>query len=537
MKYVLYVVCLVSTIASFSSRVQAGGNDENTPSQVRIGERLFLETRFAQAYAAHPDQADPVLRHTLTVSRPLRGPFAGKTMNCRACHLVDEHRSEPGAGMRTYADFARLSLIPGRTDGHGFTARNSMSMVNITPADRRDSVFHYDGQFNSMPDLVRATLLGRNYGWLPNETAEAIRHIAQVIRNDDGKGELAREFGGSYRKILTGTAKDIPAGLRLSRAYRVDVATASDTQILNAIARLIAAYVNNLQFARDARGNYSGSPYDQFLSLNQLPAQPDRGESASAYASRLLQSVLALKSPKFIHDAEHRFKYHRQAFVFAKQELAGMKLFFSRGGAGRRGGNCVSCHAAPDFSDFGFHNTGVTQVEYDAEHGKGSFAGLGIPGLKTRNRDYDRYLPATASHPAASGHFRAAVEPHKPGITDLGLWNVFANPDLPAPQGKLMRIMCRQHPGVPCNAGALLPYTIAAFKTPVLRDLGHSDPYMHNGQSTTLEDAVRFYVTTSVLVKSHRLRNADKELDSINLQEKDIAPLVAFLKALNEDYD
>jgi len=538
MKRVKKIIVLVAiVIGGINNVVIAGGNDEQDPPQVAIGERLFLESRFAQAYAAHPGKADPALNYTLTLEQPLRGPFAGKTMNCRACHLVDEHQSDPGAGMRSYADFAHVSPIPERGDGQHFTARNSMSMVNITPADRTDTVFHYDGQFNSMEDLVRGTLTGRNYGWLSNETLRAMQHIAQVIRNDDGKGELAREYGGSYRKVLTGLAKDIPAEFQLPKAYRVDVATASDAQIIDAVAKLIAAYVDNLHYAQDAQGNYIGSPYDQFLKLNKLPRQPRPGESAQDYAKRLLHAVTELKTPRYIRGAHQQFKYHQQAFAFTEEELAGMKLFFTRGSNKVRGGNCVSCHAPPDFSDFGFHNTGASQANYDAQHGQGAFGRLLIPNLVTRNQHYDQYLPATASHPDANGHFRNPVNADKPGDTDLGLWNVFANPDYPAPQAKLLRILCRQHRDVACNAKAMLPYTIAAFKTPVLRDLGHSNPYMHTGEFSSLEDVVRFYISTSALVRSHQLRNADKQLVDIHLQQDDIAPLVAFLKALNEDYD
>ena len=43
----------------------------------------------------------------------------------------------------------------------------------------------------------------------------------------------------------------------------------------------------------------------------------------------------------------------------------------------------------------------------------------------------------------------------------------------------------------------LLDLAIARFKTPGLRDLGHSNPYMHNGQFDTLENAVGFYLGSS----------------------------------------
>ena len=41
-----------------------------------------------------------------------------------------------------------------------------------------------------MVDLVKGTLTGRNYGWLPDETPEAIAHVAKVVREDNGQGDL-----------------------------------------------------------------------------------------------------------------------------------------------------------------------------------------------------------------------------------------------------------------------------------------------------------------------------------------------------------
>ncbi len=75
-------------------------------------------------------------------------------------------------------------------------------------------------------------------------------------------------------------------------------------------------------------------------------------------------------------------------------------------------GNCVSCHPAPEFTDFRFHNTGAAQEEYDAVHGAGSFMRLTVPSYAERRRRPDQYLPATANHPSATGVFRAvpAVE-------------------------------------------------------------------------------------------------------------------------------
>lgn len=519
---------------------QACAAESPDPAEVSIGERLFLESRFAQAWYANPGKADPVLEYTVTTTEPMRGPFAGQTISCRACHMVDEHAAARHGGMRSYADFAHRSLVPTREDNQYVTVRNSMSLVNISIPRDNATVFHFDGEFNTMLDLIIGTLTERNYGWLPTEKQIAFKHIADIIRSDDGKGALAREFGGSYRKILAGTAADIKVEFRLPTEYRLDVDRATDNEIVTAVAKLISAYVSDLGFSRNAQGEYNGSPFDRFLEMNHLPRKARKNETGAEYSQRLAMALARLKTPLLVSTKEGKFVSHQQAYQFGETELAGMKLFFRQGSASTRGGNCFACHQAPHFSDFGFHNTGLSQHEYDAAHGQGKFNQLKIPDLPTRQQYYDAYLPATSTHPNASGKFRHITDQDKPGFTDLGLWNVFANPDMPAPQNKLTRIICdqvKQHDRHDCRQESLLPFTLAAFKTPVLRDLGHSAPYMHSGKFTNLEEAIGFYVTSSSLAKAGKLRNVDPALRHINLTTDDIDPLVAFVKALNEDYE
>jgi cytochrome c peroxidase len=59
---------------------------------------------------------------------------------------------------------------------------------------------------------------------------------------------------------------------------------------------------------------------------------------------------------------------------------------------------------------------------------------------------------------------------------------------------------------------------------------------MHNGQFDTLEQIMDFYRDVSDLQRVGSLRNGDRELGGIGLTAQDVAPLAAFLKALNEDY-
>ena len=68
-----------------------------------------------------------------------------------------------------------------------------------------------------------------------------------------------------------------------------------------------------------------------------------------------------------------------------------------------------------------------------------------------------------------------------------------------------------------------------AFKTPGLRNIIYSAPYMHDGSEGTLEDVVRFYNKGGDDVK-----NKSKIIVPLNLTEKEIMDVVAFLGTLNQ---
>ena len=533
------VVCLLA----WGPRVRAAeAAEEADPAEVALGERLFLETRFAQFFfaRAHGDpnavlaEADPTVARIVTTVGPVEGAFLGPSMSCRTCHLVDDVKDVPGAGSRSYGDFARRSPIPAREDGLTTTPRNSPPLVNAALARRGPFFMHFDGEFPSIRALVKATFTGRNFGWLADERDEAVRHIAAVVRGDDGRGRLAREFGGAYRTVLAGRDRALPRELRLPPRFRLDVDAASDEEIVDGVARLVAAYVASLELE-------NASPYDRFLEKNHLPGDPRDGESPAEYVTRLRLLVDALDDPQWVVEGEDgTLALHDHPFRFGPTELAGLRRFLDP-----RRGNCAACHVPPAFTDFRFHNTGATQDEYDAIHGPGRFAALAIPDLATRNADPARWLPATAAFPHAAEPFRAAPSAAAPGRTDLGLWNVWGNAAL-AGRRQLRaldravcdalggRRACRRRARTP---DARLAAAIGLFKTPGVRNLGHSAPYLHTGALDTVEDVVRFYVRTSALARAGALRNGAPELARMRLGEGDVVPLAAFLRALDEDYE
>jgi len=298
-----------------------------------------------------------------------------------------------------------------------------------------------------------------------------------------------------------------------------------DETLYRRAAELVAIYMRGLQFAKDSDGFFSGSPYDEFLRKNDLPRGPEEGETTASYADRLAWEVAKLARPQWVSG---EFELHPHEYKFGPLELRGLRTFLARqenptptSPGFRSVGNCVACHAPPHFTDFKFHNTGEAQDEYDSLHGAGAFVNLSIPDSKAESRDLAR--------------FRTPPSAARPGVVDLGLWNVLFNPDFPAPQAKLQAIACEG--GGICDPSGVLPKAIASFKTPGLRDLGHSDPYLHTGRKHSVEDVARFYIQVSRQARAGALRNQDSEIADIQIDSEDVPALAAFLRALDEDYE
>ncbi len=534
--------------ASSTAPIISTENEAATPAADPIGERLFLDTRFAKFFAQNMAgvnlplaSGDPFVATVPTRSGELPGPFAGQSVNCRTCHFVTEFQGVQGAGNRTYADFTTRSNLPTTQNGFSTTPRNAMQMVGTFRQDGGAQFLHFDGEFASGEDLVIGTLTGRNFGWAPGEYAAALAHIALVIRQDDGTDQLAtsRTDGLSYGTLFAGTDSRITSDILLPASQRLDVSKATDLQIVQEVALCMAQYFKDLQFKKDNYGRYVASPYDLFLNNNHLPRQRLAGETAAAYNQRLLNDVSTLGSPVWVTAADGSFAYHDQPFQFGPAELAGLKIFLKSAAAGsgsdQHAGNCAACHTPPDFTDFSFHNNGVAQDEYDAVHGQGAFMQIYVPDLKTRSASPNEWLPQTPNHPNASETYRRPVSANNPNFADLGLWNIYLNGDYPNPQNTLAAFVCAG--GNNCSADQGLAITIGLFKTPSLRDLVDSAPYFHNGSRAGLDQVMNFYIASSALAKAGKLRNAPAEFVNMSLSPDDVNSLVAFLLSLTEDYD
>ena len=387
--------------------------------------------------------------------------------SCNHCHLFDEDPQ----GLRGYTDFLARSWISFRLqDPRRDELRNSPTLFDVARMPR----LHFDGEFSSLEELVRGTLAGRPMGWLPGEQQQAFAQARSVIVDDKGISDRTVE---SYSE-------------QFKKAYGVEVKNLGSDEVMNLIAKAISEFLRTLNTKRV-------SPYDKFLQANNLEAEPTAGGSPAAYAEKLLKHVSSLAE-------ENRLKLSAD---FDREALRGFEIFFRTEGR-ESTGNCVACHAPPLFTDFSFHNTGISQAEYDRAHSEGGFAAITIPDS------------ARAVRPSAQ--FRETPVKNRPGFADLGYWNFVDVKSSPLRRAGE-------------SDDRFLNRMIATFKTPTLRNLAYTPPYMHTGGYGSLESALMEIIQLSGMARAGRVRSADEELKKIKITEADIAPLIAFLNTLNED--
>lgn len=145
-------------------------------------------------------------------------------------------------------------------------------------------------------------------------------------------------------------------------------------------------------------------------------------------------------------------------------------------------GQCIHCHHGPRFTDGGFHNVGLP-VDDDQDGGEGR-----AMGARALLED-----PARCGGPLSLERSCPELRFLDPSFEDF----------------------------------------LGAFKTPTLRDLSRTAPYMHGGQLDTLSAVVTFYrQPPAPAAVGHRdllLDRVDKDLDTDDM--------VAFLESLTGDDD
>ncbi|MFA3918875.1 cytochrome-c peroxidase [Ruegeria hyattellae] len=154
----------------------------------------------------------------------------------------------------------------------------------------------------------------------------------------------------------------------------------------------------------------------------------------------------------------------------------GLQLFIGRG-------NCVLCHNGPRFSNNEFHDASVPYFLSETEVDEGRFGGLNS---------------LLSSAYTLDGNWSDDPEKH-------GAW--------------VVRNVRRSHSD------------FGTFRTPSLRGVAETAPYMHDGSLIDLDAVIRHYSE----IDTERL-HADGEaiLSELKLSEQEIADLAAFLESLSK---
>ena len=158
------------------------------------------------------------------------------------------------------------------------------------------------------------------------------------------------------------------------------------------------------------------------------------------------------------------------------KEVKGLQLFLGKG-------NCTICHSGSMFTDKGFHNISVQPR---------------IPG----KFDWGRY---TGAQQVVKNPFNCRSE-YNDATSNKGVKQC----------DELEYIVMDRHE------------TFGAMKTPSLRNVSRTAPYMHAGQYKTLKDVLKHYIDPPPLTN----RQSDLFLD-IDLNEEELDQLEAFLLALD----
>lgn len=173
-----------------------------------------------------------------------------------------------------------------------------------------------------------------------------------------------------------------------------------------------------------------------------------------------------------------RWHYGGEKDALNAQEQRGFQIFKGKG-------NCISCHSVGEksalFTDHKFHNTGL------------GWERTMFPDRQTYRVQLapDVFVDVKAHH----------LEAFEPPMSDVGRYEITLNPK-----------------------------DRWAYRTPMLRNIALTSPYMHDGSLRTLEDVVDFYDKGGI-------DNPEKTplVVRLNLTSEEKSALVAFLKTLTGD--
>ncbi len=198
--------------------------------------------------------------------------------------------------------------------------------------------------------------------------------------------------------------------------------------------------------------------------------------------------------------------------AISAEAQAGLRLFIGKA-------NCVACHSGALLNDGNFYNTGIGVNPSLGEADSGRAQGLGLLGRSgftclSEFSDSTNLCEAT----------RAAL-----GLTNETAINGSENTATTLPQ----KTSSSNSPDdvVEVVQTSSFAAWLGAFKTPSLRNVARTAPYMHAGQLNTLRRVVEHYNRAPVAA------TGKTQITPLGLSDQEVEQLVAFLQTLNSGVD
>ena len=226
----------------------------------------------------------------------------------------------------------------------------------------------------------------------------------------------------------------------------------------------------------------AGPVADLEAAANWEAMSPEKKEAVTRIYVNMGKSIAAYE--RHLNPGVSRFDQYMEAIlnndpaagdILTGDEIAGLKLFIGKA-------NCTNCHNGPFFTNNDFHNTGV---------------------------------PAAKDLPDDVGRSLGAQQVLADEFNCLSVYSDAQTDEC----AELNFLVIDEH------------QQERQYKPPSLRNVAQRGPFMHAGQFATLEEVLNHYNTAPQAPSGH------SELESLNLTEKQIAQIIAFLKTLDGPID
>ncbi len=196
------------------------------------------------------------------------------------------------------------------------------------------------------------------------------------------------------------------------------------------------------------------------------------GKSIAAYERLIVPGPSRFDD--YVDAAQARDRQKMEA-TFAEREALGLKMFIGKA-------QCINCHNGPLFTNNSFHNTGIPPA-LDLPPDFGRIEGV----MQVKEDPFNCQGPYSDANAEQCDHL------------------VYARTE-----GQEI---------------------IAAFKTPTLRNVAETAPYMHSGQVPNLTEVIRHYNAAPLAIRGH------SELAMLDLSATEMQSLEAFLHTLTSPVD